>query len=80
MIDVIAALSLAGAAAKTENPAQLFEDAKVLYGVYKNKPDPKTIDLKTVVPALYRVSAVANDLIKDPNQLKNVTDLLASIA
>lgn len=87
MVDVFAALSLAAAAAKAENPVQLFSDAELLYGAYlKLKAKTVTVDqlatggqLKPLVQAAARVTAVANTLVGDPDQAKNLAALLSSI-
>jgi hypothetical protein len=87
MVDVFAALSLAAAAAKAENPVQLFSDAELLYGAYvKLKAKTTTVDqlttsgqLKPLVQAAARVTAVANTLVEDPDQAKNLSALLSSI-
>lgn len=87
MIDILAVLSLAGAAAKTENPAQLVADAQLLYGLYEGAKDSK-IDfaalaargqLKPAIEALARLSAVANSLAQDQAQLRHITSLLCSV-
>lgn len=86
MIDVLAALDLAIAAGKTENPAQLFDDAKLLYGVYQQSKagtlDIKKIapaDLKADIAAANRLLNVANGLAADPASFTNLTNLLASL-
>lgn len=87
MVDVFAALSLAAAASKQENPAQLFSDAELLYGTYSDLKAGKThIDqlattgqLKPLVQAAARLAAVANVLVDDPNQVKNITELISSL-
>jgi hypothetical protein len=87
MIDVFAALSLASAASKAENPSQLFADFELLYGAYtKLKAKTLTIDqiaasgqLKPLVQAAARVTIVADALVDDPSQMKNLASLLSSI-
>lgn len=87
MIDVFAALSLATAAAKTENPVQLFADAQLVYGVYdKLKAKTTTMSqiaasgqLKQLMPAIARLGAVGAKLTEDPTQEKNLAALLSSI-
>jgi hypothetical protein len=87
VIDVFAVLSLASAAAKTENPAQLFADARLLYGTYSKLKD-KTLtinqivasgQLKPLMGALARLSADGNKLVDDPEEEKNLAALLSSI-
>ena len=87
MSDLLAALSLAGAAARTENPAQLFADAEKLYGVYNEAKQGKldihalanSGELKAVVQAAARIFTVAGALLDDPAQSENIAELLASI-
>jgi len=83
MIDILAGFSLAGAAVHSENPAQLLSDVETLYHLYASsktgKLDYHTIDLKTVIQSATRVLNVANTLVEDPAQLKNITELLASL-
>ena len=87
MVDVFAALSLASAAARTENPIQLFSDAETLYAFYMKakleKPNFEALaasgELKTLVAAASHVTAVAGALTSDPTQMKNITALLQSI-
>jgi hypothetical protein len=83
MIDILAGFSLAGAAATKESPIQLIADAELLYGLYvKSKAGTlniHTIDLKPTIAAAARLTAVANALSEDPAQLKNITELLASL-
>lgn len=87
MIDIIAGFSLAGAAVHSENPAQLLSDAETLYGIYSKSKQGKldfnalaaSGELKTIIKAAARISAVANTLVDDPVQFKNITELLASL-
>lgn len=87
MIDIIAGFSLAGAAVHSENPVQLLNDAETLYGLYSKaklgKLDFNAMaasgELKTVIQAAARITAVANTLVDDPAQFKNITELLASL-
>lgn len=87
MIDIVAAFSLAAAAGKMENPPQLFADAELLfrfYGASKAAPPDfvrlaETGELKKLVQAAARVTAVANSLVDDPAQMQNIVALLASI-
>lgn len=87
MVDIFAALGLAGAAARTENPAQLFQDAEKLYDAYMQAKDGKldihalanSGQLKSLVQAAARTAAVANVLVDDPTQLTNIAKLISSI-
>jgi hypothetical protein len=87
MVDVFAALSLAAAASKQENPSQLFSDAELLYGAYSDlKAGKLSVDqleatgkLKPLVQAAARLTAVANVLVDDPDQVKNITALISSV-
>jgi hypothetical protein len=82
MIDIIAALSLATAAARDNNDPQLFSDAELLYNTYKEKKDVNKLspnELTAIIEAVNRVSSVAVTLVRDPNQLKNIVSLLSSI-
>lgn len=87
MIDVFAALSLATAASKAENPVQLFSDAELIYGVYgKLKAKTLTIQqlstsgqLKPFMQAAARLTAVGAKLAEDPSQEKSIAELLSSI-
>jgi hypothetical protein len=87
MIDIAAALSLAIAASKAESTGQLFADAQTLYSVYAQAKAgtlniQKLADagqLKPTIQAAARVLSVANGLVEDPAQLKNITELLASL-
>lgn len=85
MIDILAGFSLANAASRKENPVQLIADAEALYHLYSAK---KPIDyhgmaasgqLKTIIQAAARVLGVANSLVDDADQMKNITELLASL-
>lgn len=87
MINILAALEIAAAAASKESPIQLIEDAKILYGVYQ-KSEAKTLDflalgksgeLAPVIAAAARVSRVANDLMADKDSAEDISELLASI-
>lgn len=87
MIDIVAGFSLAGAALAKENPIQLLSDAETIYGLYfkakQGKLDFNALaasgELKTTIQAAARLTAVANALSEDPAQLKNITELLASL-
>lgn len=87
MVDVFAALSIAAAASKQENPSQLFSDAELLYGAYSElKAGKLNIEqlsaggqLKPLIEAVARLAAVANVLVDDPNQVKNITALISSV-
>ena len=83
MIDVLAGFSLAGAAVHLENPGQLLSDVETLYHIYSTakagKLDVHSLDMRATVQAAARVLNVANSLVNDPAQLKNITELLASI-
>jgi hypothetical protein len=87
MIDVLAALELVAAAASDENGGQLFADARLLYPAYTGlKAKTTTIEslaasgqLKPLVQAAARMTAVASKLVADPAQLKNIAALLSSI-
>lgn len=87
MIDVFAAFGLLEAASNKENSAQLFSDARRLYEFYQtakgSKVDVQQLEasgeLKPLIQSLARVSGVANDLIGDPAQAKNIASLLNSL-
>ena len=82
MIDILAGFSLARAASSKESPIQLIADAELLYGLYAKHQNIKTLppdELKLFLAATARVAVVANELAQDPAQLKNITELLASL-
>jgi hypothetical protein len=87
MIDVFAAFSLASAASRLENDGQLIADCERIYALYASAKEGKLTfreigasdALKTNIEALGRISAVAVKLAQDPNQLKNIEALLASL-
>ena len=87
MIDIIAGFSLAGAAVHSENPTQLLSDAETVYGIYSKSKQGKldfsalaaSGELKTIIQASARITAVAAKLVDDPAQMKNITELLSSL-
>jgi hypothetical protein len=87
MINVVAALEIAAAAASKESPIQLIDDAKTLYGVYQ-KAESKSLnflalgksgELAPIVAAAARVSRVANELMADKESAEDISELLASL-
>jgi hypothetical protein len=87
MINIIAALEVASAAASKEDAGQLLADAKLLYGVVQ-QAEAKTLDIQamskdgklaSVIAAGARTTAVANALMADPATAAHIATLLESI-
>ena len=87
MVNIIAAVKIANAASKHEGAAYLLSDAAMLYGVYAEMKSgtfdlgklASSDQLKPTIDAFANVFDIASDLSNDPDQLKNIIDLLTSL-
>jgi hypothetical protein len=87
MVNIIAAMRLANAASKHEGAAYLLSDAATLYSIYSQAKSgtfdlhqfANSDELKPTIEAAANLLDIASDLANDPNQLKNIIDLLTSL-
>ena len=87
MVNLIAALKIAGAASKLESTPDLLSDAMILYGLYTEIKSGKfdlhqfasSARFKPSIIATANVLDVASELADDPEQLKNIIDLIESL-